>query len=394
MDTRQPIKRILPVPSRSFFLFGPRGTGKSTWLRAALPHALRLDLLDASLFLELSAQPGRLQAMAGDRPAGSWIILDEVQKVPALLDEVHRLIEDRRWRFALCGSSARKLKRGGANLLAGRASTLTMEGFVSSELGSAFNLEHTLAWGALPLEHAEPDAAIDILAAYGATYLREELMAEGLIRKAPPFARFLEVAGNLNGQMLNIASLSRDAAVSRSTVDTYLSIMIDTLLMHTLPPWRPGFKVREVAVPKLFWFDPGVARAAAGLLRDKPDRPWLGFALETVIFHELRVHNEAARKNRPIRYYRTPAGVEVDFVIETAARRQTKGAEVTAIEVKLASKWDGAWNKPLEELAQAKGIHASRLFGVYTGERPLKFGNVQVLPVEAFLKALHKGEVF
>ena len=331
--------------------------------------------------------------MVGSAP-GFSIILDEVQKVPALLDEVHRLIEDRRWRFALCGSSARKLKRGGANLLAGRASTLAMEGFVSSELGEAFNLEHTLAWGALPLVQAEPGAVADILAAYVATYLKEELLAEGLIRKAPPFVRFLEVAGNLNGQMLNVSSVSRDAAVSRATIETYLGILADTLLIHMLQPWRPGFKVREVAVPKLFWFDPGVARAAAGLLRDKPDRPWLGFALETMVFHELRVHNEATRKNRPIRYYRTAAGVEVDFVVETASRRQNKGAELSAIEVKLASKWDSVWNKPLEALADAKGVHASRLFGVYTGERTLKFGHVQVLPVRAFLQALHKGEIF
>jgi predicted AAA+ superfamily ATPase len=246
-----------------------------------------------------------------------------------------------------------------------------MEGFVASELGAAFNLDHALEWGSLPLVQAEPGASVDILSAYGATYLKEELLAEGLIRKAPPFARFLEVAGNLNGQMLNVASLSRDAAVSRTTVDTYLSIMVDTLLVHMLPPWRPGFKVREVAMPKLFWFDSGVARAAAGLLHEKPDRTWLGFALETLVFQELRVHNEATRKGRPIRYYRTPAGVEVDFVIETSARRQTKGAELTAIEVKLASKWDTAWNKPLEELVRSKGVHSGRLFGVYTGERPL-----------------------
>jgi uncharacterized protein len=386
--------RLLQPPQRSFFLLGPRGTGKSTWLQAALPQALRLDLLDARLFLELSAQPGRLQALIGERPAGAWVILDEVQKLPALLDEVHRLIEARRWRFALCGSSARKLRRGGANLLAGRASTLAMEGFVSAELGKDFDLGRALAWGCLPLVQAEPEAATEVLAAYVATYLREELMAEGLIRKAPPFARFLEVAGNVNAQMLNSASLSRDAAVARSTVDTYLGILGDTLLLHLLQPWRPGFKVREAAAPKLYWADPGIARAAAGLLRDEPDRTWLGGALETLVYHELRVHNEATRKQRPIRYYRTPAGVEVDFVVETSPRRQGQGASLSAIEVKLAPRWDGSWNRPLEALAQSKGVGPCKLYGVYTGPRALKLGAVQVLPVAEFLKALHAGEVF
>jgi predicted AAA+ superfamily ATPase len=332
--------------------------------------------------------------MVGDLKEGAWVILDEVQKVPALLDEVHRMMEDRRWRFALCGSSARKLKRGGANLLAGRASTLSMEGFVSEELGSAYDLEWALQWGTLPLVQAEKGASKEILEAYVSTYLKEELLAEGLIRKAPPFTRFLQVAGALNGQMLNAASLSRDAAVSRSTLDTYLGILTDTLLVHLLPAWRPGFKVREASVPKLYWFDTGVARAAAGLLGQEADRPWLGHALETLIYHELRVHNEASRKNRPIRYYRTNAGVEVDFVVETAARRQSQGAELTAIEVKLSPKWDGSWNKALEGLAKSKGVHRCRKFGVYTGARVLTFGDLRVLPVPVFLEAVHKGEVF
>ena len=144
------ISRLLKRPDRSFFLFGPRGTGKSTWLQQVLPEAFRLDLLDASLFLELSRDPHRLEALVGKRPARSWVALDEIQKVPALLDEVHRLMESRRWRFALCGSSARKLRRGGANLLAGRALTLSMESFSAAELGDEFDLDFALNWGQLP----------------------------------------------------------------------------------------------------------------------------------------------------------------------------------------------------------------------------------------------------
>ncbi len=301
------ISRKLTRPDRSFFLFGPRGTGKSTWLRHVFPDALYLDMLDASIFLELSRDPNRLEAMIGDLPERNWVVLDEIQKVPALLDEVHRLVEKHRWRFALCGSSARKLKRGGANLLGGRALTVSMESFSGSELAESFDLEFALSWGTLPLIYEDPEMAADILSAYVNTYLKEEIQAEGLIRSVPPFVRFLAVAGQVNGQALNVQNISRDAAVARSTVDTYFSILSDTLVGHILPAWRPGLKVREAAQPKFYWFDPGVARAAAGLLRDPIDRLWQGAALETLVFHELRVYNAAPCHSLSIGSLKSPA---------------------------------------------------------------------------------------
>jgi len=388
------IPRMLRQPDRSFFLFGPRGTGKSTWLQQVLPKALRLDLLDARLFLELSRDPHRLEALVGARPDDAWIVLDEIQKIPALLDEVHRLMALYRWRFALCGSSARKLRRGGANLLAGRALTLSMESFSAAELGSGFDLDLALNWGLLPLVCNEPDAAEDILSAYVNTYLKEELQAEGLIRSVPPFVRFLAVAGQINGQAVNAANIAREAAVARSTVDTYFSILNDTLVGHVLPAWRPGLKVREVAQPKFYWFDPGVARAAAGLLRDSPDRLWQGTALETLIYHELRIFNEISGKHRPIAYYRTPAGVEVDFVIETAGRQQGRRPQVVAIEIKRAERWDRRWEKPLRSLAQASEVKVDRMIGVYCGSLSYRFDDLHVWPVEDFVKALFAGEVF
>ncbi|HNS53136.1 MAG TPA: DUF4143 domain-containing protein [Syntrophales bacterium] len=388
------IPRLLQRPDRSFFLFGPRGSGKSTWLKQVLPDAFHLDLLDASLFLELSRDPHRLEALIGRRPAGAWVALDEVQKVPALLDEVHRLMETHRWRFALCGSSARKLRRGGANLLAGRALTLSMEGFSAAELGSAFDLGRALDWGLLPFVHNEPEAAPDVLAAYVNTYLKEELQAEGLIRNVPPFVRFLAVAGQINGQAVNAQNIAREAAVARSTVDTYFGILSDTLLGHRLPSWRPGLKVREAAQPKFYWFDPGVARAAAGLLRDPADRLWQGYALETLVYHELRVYNETSRKHRALSYYRTPAGVEIDFIIETAKRRPGSDPRVVAIEVKRAERWDRAWEKPMLALAASTGVKVDRMIGVYCGTRAYRFGDVRVWPVADFVKALYGGDVF
>ena len=388
------LPRLLQRPDRSFFLFGPRGTGKSTWLQQVLPDALRLDLLDASLFLELSRDPHRLEALVGSEPEGNWVVLDEIQKIPALLDEVHRLMESRRWRFALCGSSARKLRRGGANLLAGRALTLSMESFSAAELVDEFNLDFALGWGLLPFVRNEPDAAADILAAYVNTYLKEELQAEGLIRNVPPFVRFLAVAGQLNGQILNVQNISREAAVARSTVDTYFAVLNDTLVGHMLPSWRPGLKVREAAQPKFYWFDPGVARAAAGLLRDPMDRLWQGAALETLLYHELRVYNEISRKHRPIAYYRTPAGVEVDFVIETARRRPQKPPRVVAIEVKRSERWDRSWGKPMLSLEASAGVKVDRMIGVYCGLRNYRFDNIRVWPVKDFVKALFAGDVF
>jgi len=394
MTHKTPIPRLLQRPNRSFFLFGPRGTGKSTWLKQVLPDALSLDLLDASLFLELSRDPHRLEALIGNRSTGDWIVLDEIQKIPALLDEVHRLLESRRWRFALCGSSARKLRRGGANLLAGRALTLSMESFSVAELRSEFDLRFSLDWGLLPFVQNEPEVAADILSAYVNTYLKEELQEEGLIRNVPPFVRFLAVAGQLNGQAVNAQNIAREAAVARSTADTYFTVLSDTLVGHFLPAWRPGLKVREVAQPKFYWFDPGVARAAAGLIREPADRLWQGTALETLIYHELRVYNQVSGKHRPLCYYRTPAGVEVDFVIEAARRRQDSPPRVVAIEVKRAERWDRTWEKSMHSLAGTSGVKVDRMIGVYCGSRTYHFEDVLVLPLAHFVKALYAGEVF
>ena len=388
------IHRLLPCPDRSFFLFGPRGAGKSTWLRQVLPEAAWLDLLDTSLYLELSRDPHRIEALIGNRPSGHWIVLDEIQKIPTLLDEVHRLMETRRWRFALCGSSARKLRRGGANLLAGRAISLNLEGFSAAEIVAAFDLEFSLNWGMLPFVHREHSGAADILEAYVSTYLKEEIREEGLIRNVPPFLRFLNVAGQLNGQPVHGQNIAREAALPRSTVDTYFSILIDTLLGHFLPAWRPGLKVREAAHPKFYWFDPGVARAAAGLVREPADRSWQGTALETLIFHELRVYNEISRKKRPLAYYRTASGVEIDFVIESRKRHAGTPAHLVAIEVKRADKWNRSWESGLRNLASQANVKVDRLIAVYTGTRAYHFSGLDVLPVSEFIQSLYQGKVF
>ncbi len=388
------IKRLLRPPDRSFFLFGPRGVGKSTWLKKNLSNALYFDLLDSSLYLELSRNPGNLEAMAGNITEDSWIVIDEIQKIPPLLDEVHRLMETKRSRFVLCGSSARKLRRGGVNLLGGRALTRELNAFSFAELGDAFDAEFSLQWGLLPWIQLDRKNAADILDSYVNTYIKEEIREEGVVRRLPPFLRFLRIAGQLNGSLINALNISREAMVPRSSVDVYFSILEDTLLGNFLPAYRPGVKVREQAHPKFYWFDPGVARAAAGLLFDPIDRLWKGAALETLIFHELKVFNHTQKRNREFFFYRTPGGAEIDFVIETRKRRLTSPPHIVCIEVKLAEKWNRSWERPMRSLAQNDRIHVDRMIGVYAGKRTYRFADLDILPVEEFLNQLHQGDVF
>lgn len=388
------IPRLLELPNRSFFLFGPRGIGKSTWLKEVLPDAVFFDLLDSSLYLELSQRPNILEAMAGNLPPDSWVVIDEIQKIPALLDEVHRLMEAKEWRFALCGSSARKLRRGGVNLLGGRALTRNLEAFSWKELTDIFDPEFSLQWGLLPLVQLDRENARDILNAYVNTYIKEEIKEEGIVRNLPPFLRFLGIAGLLNGQIVNGQNIAREASVPRSSVDVYFSILEDTLLGHFLPAYRPNLKVREQAHPKFYWFDPGVARAAAGLVFDPVDRLWQGRAFETMLYHELRVYNHTRNKNRSIYFYRTGSGVEVDFVIETRKRQQTSCAHIVCIEAKIADKWQRKWDDPMRSIENDDRIQVDKMFGVYRGNRAYHYDGIDVLPVADFLKLLYQGDIF
>ncbi|MCX6579863.1 MAG: DUF4143 domain-containing protein [Candidatus Aminicenantes bacterium] len=388
------IERLLGVPNRSFFLFGSRGVGKSTWLEKKMPDALFFNLLDSSLYLELSHNPMSLEAMAGNLPDDSWIVIDEIQKIPPLLDEVHRLMEKKRWRFALCGSSARKLRRGGVNLLGGRALTRNLDAFSYAELGKNFDLDFSLQWGLLPWVQLEKENAADILDSYVNTYIKEEIKEEGIIRRVPPFLRFLKIAGQLNGQLINAQNISREAMTPRASVDVYFSILQDTLLGYFLPAYRPNIKVREQTHPKFYWFDPGVARSAAGWLFDPIDRTWKGTALETLIFHELRVYNHTRGRNRDIFFYRTANGAEIDFVIETQKKTPSSVSHIVCIEIKMAEKWNRSWESAMRALKSSDQIKVDRMIGVYTGQRAYHFSGLDVLPVEVFLEELYRGNIF
>jgi len=388
------IKRTITMPNDSFFLFGPRGVGKSTTLRELTRFDMRIDLLKHDEYIRYLSSPSRLRELTGELKKGAWIWIDEVQKVPALLDEIHYLIEERKFKFALSGSSARKLKRHGANLLAGRAITRTMEPLSFCEIASSYNLADCLAWGTLPLVYNKPDMRKDILRTYVSTYIREEIQAEGHIRKIEPFVRFLEIAALMNARQINGNSIAREAHVSRPSIDGYFSILVDTLIGHMLPAFQPRAKVREQDHPKFYWFDSGAARAAAGLLDETPHPEWLGLALETQVFHELRCRNHFSGQERKFYYYRVQSGREIDFIIELRKGTVTRKPKVIVLEVKYSKKWDPKWEKEVLDMRASDKVDVENAFGIYTGNETLTKKRIKILPVEEFFSRLHRGDIF
>jgi uncharacterized protein len=380
-------RRRLQLPETSFFLFGPRATGKTTWLRQELPQARWYNLLLESELVRLVRDVDRFRAEVEALPRDTWVVVDEVQRLPALLDDVHELLSRRLpLRFALTGSSARKLRRGQANLLAGRAVTRRFFPLVAAELGYAFEVDEVLRHGCLPLVRraSSPRTRADLLDAYAETYLAEEIRAEALVKNLSSFARFLEVAALMNGQVTNVSAIARDAGVARPTVQGYFEVLVDTLVASWLPAYRPRARVKEVAHAKFYFFDCGVVRALARRTRDAMERAERGPLLETYVLHELRAYINDSGCGGELSYWRTASGTEVDFVWSRGRRR-------VALEVKASERWRAEESRPLKEFAD---LHAgTRPIGVYLGERPLRHEGVDVLPLPLFLRRLSDGEV-
>ncbi len=309
-----------------------------------------------------------------------------MQRLPALLNEVHAIIAEhgRGYRFALSGSSARKLKRLDVNLLAGRAINRQFFPLTAAELDFDFDPDSIIQFGLLPQIRNDPDFALDTLEAYVSNYLREEIQQEALVRRLDSFARFLQVAALMNGQVANVAGIARDAGVARPTVQGYFETLVDTLIGFWLPAWRRNAKVKEVASPKFYLFDPGVARALAGRSREPLEGLERGFLLETWVLHELRAAIALQNIGGELCYWRTPAGSEVDFV-------WTRGRRAVGIEVKASARWRTEFGAALKSLV-ADGIVDSA-FGVYTGPSELKDGPLRVLPLKSFLKELGAGRI-
>jgi predicted AAA+ superfamily ATPase len=385
-------KRTLNIPKGSFFLFGPRGVGKSSFLKNH-KFDLIIDLLKEEDFMELLRNPSLLERRTHSLKEGAWILIDEVQRIPSLTNEVHRLIESKKFKFALTGSSARKLKLSGANMLGGRALTLKMEPLSAFEMREAFNLKQALAWGQLPLVVNQNDVAPKILQSYLQTYLKEEIAQEGLVRKLEPFARFIEISGIMNGQTLNFENLSREAHIKHSTVQHYFELLEDTLIAHKLPAYRPGVKVREGAKAKFYYFDAGVARAAAGYLFEDLDPAYEGFLFETFLFHELRCFNEYSEKFRTLSHYSCPSG-DIDFVIELKKRTTSRKAEIICIEAKRSRRWESDFEREMRNIDASGKVKIAKKIGVYFGDKTIENDRVTVFPVLSFLEQLHSGKIF
>lgn len=326
-------RRILEakrLEQRTCFLWGPRQVGKSTLLRTLFPEAPYYDLLDATLFRRLSANP---DILSDEVSAFNWphneqpfpIIIDEIQKLPDLLDEVHRLIVSQGRRFILSGSSARKLRKGGGNLLGGRALSRELLPLTSREIPD-FSLERALNHGLMPVHYSDDDPA-ELIAAYVGTYLKEEVLAESLVRSLPVFQRFLEVAALSNGQPIQFASIAREVGLSAPGVRGHFEILTDTLLGTWVPAWQKHQKRRMMAAPRFYFFDLSLVNDLARRGELIAGSREFGAAFEHFIFMELRAHGAYASVPDPLYYWRTASGLEVDFILGNGA---------VAVEVKSA----------------------------------------------------------
>ena len=359
------------LKQKSCFLFGPRQTGKTTLIQNTLQPVRTYNLLESDTYLRLSRSPELLRQQI--LVPGSLVVIDEIQKLPILLDEVHTLIESLKIRFLLTGSSARKMRRAGTNLLGGRARHRTLHPFVSKELPD-LDLMRALRYGLLPSIYTS-DAPAEDLRAYVGDYLKEEVANEGAVRNIPAFSRFLEVAALCSGQMINFTKIANDAQVARTTVHEYFEILKDTLLAHELRPWQKGRKRKAIATSKYYLFDNGVTRTLQGEAALNPKSPQFGLALESFIFHELQSYCDYTQENS-LAYWRSTSGFEVDFVLN----------DDTAIEVKSTKSASRQALAGLKALAEERSIKTKIL--VCLEEHDRKVDGVLILPWRHFLERL------
>jgi predicted AAA+ superfamily ATPase len=369
-------KRIISIPlknRKSFFLFGPRGTGKTTWLRQNLPEALFFNLLQSEPYNRLSANPGLIREMIPPNYS-DWIIIDEIQRIPELLNEIHDLIETQNRVFILTGSSARKLRRKGVNLLAGRALTYHLHPLTAMELKDAMQLSQSIRYGHLPARFSEHDPQ-KYLKDYVQTYIREEVLQESLTRNIGHFSRFLEVASFSQGSIINISEIAREAHIERATAANYFSILDDLLIGVYLPVFTRKAKRKLIRHQKFYYFDTGVFRAI------RPTGELDGPAMETLVFQELRAMNDYLECDYQLYFWKTKNGLEVDFILY--------GPEgLIAIEVKRSAHVHSKHLRGLKEFK--KDYPPARCYLFYGGSTPLYIDDITVLPIEQALRNLNQ----
>lgn len=373
------IERMVDLPAligkKSHFLFGPRQTGKTSLIRHTLKGVKVYDLLDTSVYLALSQNPNRIGQELS--PKDRVVVIDEIQRLPDLLNEVHRLIETRRIRFLLTGSSARKLRRGGINLLGGRARTKYLHPLTYKELGTRFDLVRAVRRGLLPSIYFSDDSVAD-LQAYAGSYLQEEVVAESAIRNLPAFSRFLKVAALCNSRIVNFTNVSNDAQVARTTVYEYFDILKHTLILYELPAWRKSKKRKPLASSKYYFFDVGIVSVLQGR-EFRPGTPEFGEAFETYLMHELTSYSDYV-SGEALSYWKSTSGFEVDFII----------GDHTAVEVKGKQNLSTSDLKPLHALSEEKKLKHYVCVSLEPRRRIVE--GVTVLPYKDFLEALWNRE--
>lgn len=360
--------------------------GKTSWVTDAFASATTFDLLDTRLSIQLNRDPNVLYRQLVNLDEGAWVVIDEIQRIPELLNEVHRLIERNGIHFLMTGSSARKLRRGGVNLLGGRAYSRKMFPLVSAELADDFETEKALQYGCLPTAINEP-RPIDYLQGYVENYLSQEILAESAIRNVGGFVRFLEVAARQNGQAVNPSSIARDVGVSRPTVVSHFDILVDTLMGTWLPAWRRKRTNKQLQQSKFYFFDCGITRAILNRVAYPLLDEERGALLETLILNELRAYLEYSGLRLPIHYWRTYDGAEVDFIIETPN-------QTVALEVKSSARWQSRNNRGFRRFVKEYGSDKPVLsYGIFRGLAAEFWDDVQVLPIREFLGRLWGNEV-
>lgn len=373
-------KRILKLPlngNSSIFLFGPRGTGKTSYIKEYLKKYFYLDLLDFSVYGMLKADPSRLETLIPSNYK-EWIVIDEVQRIPELLNEVHRLIEHKGFKFILTGSSARSLRKAGTNLLAGRALTYTMHPLIIQELENEFSMPHALKYGLLPsvINHADPKKYLE---SYVQTYIREEVMQEGLTRNIGAFARFLEVASFSQGQILNVSEIARELSINRLVVANYFDILEDLLLSSRISVFAQRAKRKVIAHQKFYFFDVGVYRTLRPMGPLDSVEEAEGASLETLFLQSLRAVNDYYNLGYKIYFWRTQTGEEVDFVIYGSSGFH-------AFEIKRSATITSKSLKGLKTFG--KEYPEAKLHILFSGKQKEFHGNVTAIPFEQILQEL------
>lgn len=378
MDIKTRLFALNLPPHQSAFLWGPRRVGKSYWIRHHLPKAIVIDLLKTDIFADYIARPSLLRERYADTE--KLIVIDEVQKVPDILNEVHYLIENKAISFLLTGSSPRKLRRGHANLLGGRAWRTTMSPLTYLEVED-FDLEKVMLTGLLPPHLISPDPKQD-LRAYVADYLKEEIVAEAVVQNIPAFSEFLRIAAITSGELLNYTNVAREAGVSAKVVRSYFQILEDTLLGLRLPPWRKSADRRLVETEKFYLFDIGVANYLSGRV-PSIQTPEFGKSFEHFILMELKAYQAYRNPELLLHYWRTSTNLEVDFIL---------GEMEVAIEVKSSQRVHETDTKALMALAASDTV--KRLLLVSLESEPKRLSNgIECVPWNIFLQMLWAGEI-